>query len=542
MLICCLGSAQAGLLPNNASYSWAPGQSFRGGIPNRPVSATVTSITSLQSALNNAPAGTSVVLAAGSYTTSTTITIPANVSLRGANSLDPTATTITYSASTGSAISAGAGQAWHSRVTVTDGATQGSTSITVSSSSGISVGDLIVISQSNPSYVVIGNLTWAGAPGQNGTGNDTTRGMEQVDKVIAISGNVLTLERSLYIAYSSSPVINDMSPAVQPGVDNLQIICSADAPNATYFINFNGVDGGFVTNCHTTSPSGASCFAHIIVANSYACEFRENTLKGSGINTSGANYGIYFINNTSECLVEDNIGDDLRHSWIMAAGASGNVTGYNYSMANWESDGPNWLAEDVDFHGAEPFMNLHEGEVCSNLSGDNTHGGDAFNTFFRSHPIVYSSSVPSPNSNIIGINPESDSYNDNAVGCVIGLSGSTTITGYQAFSSSSSQNGTGTGTFTSTCYDLINNVAIGSTATLPNSLYYTSQPSWWPAGIPWPAIGPDLSPKASMIPAQYRANGIPYPTPTPTPTPTPNYSNWLNQLSDWINQHPPTSN
>lgn len=29
--------------------------------------------------------------------------------------------------------------------------------------------------------------------------------------------------------------------------------------------------------------------------------------------------------------------------------------------------------------------------------------------------------------------------------------------------------------------------------TLPSSLYYSSPPSWWPAGEPWPAIGPDVS-------------------------------------------------
>ena len=28
---------------------------------------------------------------------------------------------------------------------------------------------------------------------------------------------------------------------------------------------------------------------------------------------------------------------------------------------------------------------------------------------------------------------------------------------------------------------------------LPTSFYYSSTPSWWPSGKPWPPIGPDVS-------------------------------------------------
>lgn len=39
---------------------------------------------------------------------------------------------------------------------------------------------------------------------------------------------------------------------------------------------------------------------------------------------------------------------------------------------------------------------------------------------------------------------------------------------------------------------------------LPVSLYYSSQPGWWPDGVAWPPIGPDLTPMVSQIPAQIR--------------------------------------
>src|SRR5213079_620272 len=48
---------------------------------------------------------------------------------------------------------------------------------------------------------------------------------------------------------------------------------------------------------------------------------------------------------------------------------------------------------------------------------------------------------------------------------------------------------------------------------IPPSLYYSSTPSWWPEGVPWPPIGPDLNPMTSQIPAQIRYATISAPGP-----------------------------
>ena len=37
---------------------------------------------------------------------------------------------------------------------------------------------------------------------------------------------------------------------------------------------------------------------------------------------------------------------------------------------------------------------------------------------------------------------------------------------------------------------------------LPDSLYLSSKPSWWPASVPWPPIGPDVSGMTNKLPAQ----------------------------------------
>jgi hypothetical protein len=51
--------------------------------------------------------------------------------------------------------------------------------------------------------------------------------------------------------------------------------------------------------------------------------------------------------------------------------------------------------------------------------------------------------------------------------------------------------------------------------TIPNSLYYSSTPVWWPDGVAWPPIGPDRDPMASEIPAQIRYASMQNPPPRP---------------------------
>src|SRR5262249_39766235 len=73
-------------------------------------------------------------------------------------------------------------------------------------------------------------------------------------------------------------------------------------------------------------------------------------------------------------------------------------------------------------------------------------------------------------------------------------------------------------------FDYVTNSTIWDPAipdhTIPDSLYYSNQPSWWPAGVAWPPIGPDFVPMVNEIPAQIRFLAQSTPTPTPTPTAT----------------------
>jgi hypothetical protein len=70
-------------------------------------------------------------------------------------------------------------------------------------------------------------------------------------------------------------------------------------------------------------------------------------------------------------------------------------------------------------------------------------------------------------------------------------------------------------------FDYVNNTTVWDSSiadhAIPNSLYLTARPLWWPDTIPWPPIGPDRTPMVSQIPAESRfVNGTPIPVPTPT--------------------------
>jgi hypothetical protein len=45
--------------------------------------------------------------------------------------------------------------------------------------------------------------------------------------------------------------------------------------------------------------------------------------------------------------------------------------------------------------------------------------------------------------------------------------------------------------------------------TLPASFYLHAKPTWWPAGSPWPWVGPDVMPMVGTLPAKARYDAMP---------------------------------
>jgi hypothetical protein len=81
-----------------------------------------------------------------------------------------------------------------------------------------------------------------------GKGNDFTRVMTQVDRVAAITGKTLSLERPLYLTFlaSQSPAINYMTPTYGIGVESLQLYRTGKG------IGGYNISMGTVAESHTT--------------------------------------------------------------------------------------------------------------------------------------------------------------------------------------------------------------------------------------------------------------------------------------------------
>ncbi len=86
--------------------------------------------------------------------------------------------------------------------------------------------------------------------------------------------------------------------------------------------------------------------------------FHHSFVYGGG----GQGYGVECGMHTTDCLIEDNVFDHLRHSMMVQNGANGNVFGYNCSTdPYWTTNSS--IPPDISLHGHYPFMNLFESNI-----------------------------------------------------------------------------------------------------------------------------------------------------------------------------------
>lgn len=386
LCLCTFSQAQiwSGILDPTRAIDWTP-VGIPGGIPNlTSVCANINASTygngssdataAIQSALNKCGASQVVLLSAGKFRVSS-LTIPSNVVLRGQNATD---TVLDMHGTSGAGISFGSGVYPNAAntVSITGGATAGSTSITVAKASNISVGSYLIVTELNESYV-----TDVGEDGQvcgwcdlyNGT-----RLMGQTVEVTSVSGNTIGIT-PLYKTYPNSPAALPFNAgAKHAGLESLQVYSNntgytmMELLEGTAYCWVKGVENNFADG------------DHLRVMYSYRDEIRDSYFSNAYQHSpGGTDSDVFIAANSSGTLVENNIMERLHSSILINWGASGNVIAYNYSFGAFADTAPLFETEDVAMHGAHPAFNLIEGNVGTDFHADSTWGSNSHNTVFR---------------------------------------------------------------------------------------------------------------------------------------------------------------
>ncbi|MBP1661557.1 MAG: Dockerin type 1 [Candidatus Aminicenantes bacterium] len=515
-----------GFLPESRRIDWKPGIS--GGIPNYPVGVNVRNApynakgdgvtddtAAIKQAIAGCPNGSAVYLPAGTYRLTSQLDILfKSIVLRG----DGPDKTFLKSTSSDQVIAISGEFGPISSTGLVSGYTKGSTTLTVSSVSGLAVGDYILVSQTNdPS--VCENLM--------GYQYDV---IAQMVKITAVSGNTLTVNRPLYYSYSASfaPKVEEYEMVEKAGVEDLHIEWLRPSGSA---IRLWAAANCWVKNVESYMAGSA----HVTIRVGYGNVVRSSYFHHGLSYEGGAAYGVFLLGRNTDNLVEDNVFYHLRHAVTIEWGGCGNVVAYNYANRFYDESypGTDWLMESIHTHGGHPYMNLFEGNVCPNIVFDNALGSSRHNTAFRNHADRKAQAAVQVNLNTVEV--QMNNLYENVVGnvlCSPGDAGAYEVVSREAGvyklgcnqSDCSAPDPRAKATLLRHGnFDYVTGTTHWDPAiagrSLPNSLYLTSKPDYFGNSLyltskpdyfgtlPWPMIGPDLSPMVGDLPAKMRFEG-----------------------------------
>ena len=244
--------------------------------------------------------------------------------------------------------------------------------------------------------------------------------------------------------------------------------------------------------------------------------------------------------NGSNNLMQNNIIEAVRPAFLAEGPSNGSVIAYNFTINNYTGD--DFLFGGLWEHSTADDYELYEGNVADQMFEDQLHGTHLMETFYRNLFTGFEScgngQCGSYSAKDVSTSTVVDiAYNRyaNYVANVLGTPGFTNtlesvngagyIVNTTAWVVGNGVTGTpvvvppdplvGTTMFRWGNYDVVSaatvwntsNVPTGlasygnsvpsstctSTSSCPNSIYLPSRPTWWPASIPFPAIGPDIS-------------------------------------------------
>ncbi|HZS56225.1 MAG TPA: right-handed parallel beta-helix repeat-containing protein [Bryobacteraceae bacterium] len=416
----------------------------------------------------------------------------------------------------------------------TAGYAPGSTQITLSSTNGITPNQtMVMLDQDDDGYVgasasgtsvdsgsyFVCSDQYATRPsgcGSEGGTNSYRPHRAQIQMVIptAVSGNVLTINSPGIYApnwrSSQSPQAWLVQPIINSGIENVSVDATNTGSNGVLIFNGYQCWVSGVTFVRT-GKSGVFLFqtAHSLIQNNYIYQSQDSDP-----------YGIQF-EISADNLVANNIIQQNRSPIVLNGPDTGSVFAYNFTILNQAGSNGNWSFWN---HSSGIAYDLWEGNVAAGFADDDIHGSHNMITRFRNYFTGHESG------NTGQVNPIFEgAYNrySNLIGNVLGTSGFDNLVQEVSFDTSTAIFVLGAGNpGTSPAvpsdplviatamrwgnYDTVDGAvqwvvsevpsnigsygnSVPSSTALPPSFFLTSAPSWWPAGKPWPSIGPDIT-------------------------------------------------
>jgi hypothetical protein len=549
ILLCITSSANAqpwsGVLSPARAVDWRSA-GVSGGIPSRTtICATLNpgaTASQINSAISACPNGQVVFLNAGTYTLSSGIVFSkSGVTLRGngahSTKLIINGTTSGCSLFYSSAVrmcagsgnigtTAGGGPGPDHSATWTAGYAQGSTVISLSNTTGLSVGSTIFLDQLNDArdgWPAAGDLyvcddvqpcSWEGGNSYARVGRVQT----ELHAVTAINGTNVTISPAIMapnFRASQSPGAWWGNTVLQnSGIEDLTIDFTGGSAAGIEVVN--------ATNCwlrglRLINSGGPGSFVfHVLIVNGFRITTRDSYFYGPSV--QGNTQYAYTPHVSGSLLFENNI---LHHNVAPTAPNDpevGSVYAYNYVHDAY------YATSGFQQHNAGDLLNLFEGNNVGSMFSDNIHGSHFFLTYFRNHLDGHAHN-PGGNTADSGFVFWSHNRFHNVIGNVIGGTHFTTYETNLADSGKSifllgfegSHGGTSLGSDSNVKrtlmrwgnWDSVNAGtrfvaaevpssissfanAVPSSQALPASMYLPGKPSWFGSN-PFPPIGPDVT-------------------------------------------------
>jgi hypothetical protein len=477
----------SGIIAPTRAINWA--NAGAGTIPTRTTicstiaplgsSGSPVSPSAINSAIASCASGSVVYLSAGSFYLNGAIDFAghSNVTLRGAGADQ---TKLYFSGSDGCLDGFDAGICLEASensypggtnnttsANFTAGYSQGSTSITLSTTSNLAVGRTIILDQCDDGFSGSGaaggtagcstgsatdtgqvwNCSTEGVCASNtpGGAGRTNRSQQQQVLVTGISGSTVTISPGLYLSNwrsSQSPGAfwpNANSPLTSSGVESLSIDMTASTGSQS-----TGILLGLCYDCWVVGTRTVNTIRnHIWIYQSSHCTVANNYMYGTQ-NSTDESYGIeHYLG--SDNLIINNIAQHIVSPTIANGADEGNVYAYNFAIDDYFSTSAGWFMPSYWTHAAATGMDLFEGNQGSGFISDNDHGTHNLETYFRNFGTGNQASCygVACGNQLAAIDSHFSRY-FNIIGNVFG---SSTYTNYSSYPTSTTEaSGTGTGT------------------------------------------------------------------------------------------------